>query len=129
MSAVCNTPFVASLRFCLQLQHCLLSIAPFACTSSTVISYTQIIVVQTNAKIAVKTLSFGTANAQARSVWTRGMKIHFGSSKFSGKVASIKLQLRYSVRQGPTPRACLNRFLPCLKRIITYKRRKRRLQY
>lgn len=72
-------------------------------TSSTVNFYTQIIVVQANAGIAVKTLSFGTANAQARSVWTRGMKIHLGSSKFSGKVASIKLQfLRYSFRHGPT---------------------------
>lgn len=98
------------------------------CASSTVIFYTQVVVVQANARIAVKTLSFGTANAQARSVWTRGMKIHLGSSKFSGKVASIKLQfLRYRFR--PTPCACLKRFLPCLKRIITYKRRKRRLQY
>ena len=29
-----------------------------------------------------------TAYAQARSVWTNGMKIHLGSSKFSGKCAS-----------------------------------------
>ena len=80
----------------------------------------------------------GTPNAQARSVWTSGMKIHFGSLKFSGKVASwcqaspsspMAALGALAALSALAALACLKCFLPCLNRIATYNRRNRRLQY